>query len=245
MVQGLHAHLKVPQVCQTCLRAKQTRVSFAGTHPRSPHKLERVYNNLSGRFPVPSFSRCQYYITFVDDCTRMVWVYFLQTKDQAFESFCRFKAMAENQSDHRIKSLQTDGGGEYLSSQFADFLSANGIIHLVTPPYTPEANGVPERMNRTITEPARCMMKHAMAPEYLWAEAINTAATVCNFCPTKTLDDLTPYEAWTRRKPNVEHVSYGAVRHLSTFQRPWMRSWKPTQLTTPCRLRRSHLEEQL
>jgi len=40
-------------------------------------------------------------------------------------------------------------------------------------------------------------------PESLWAEAINTATYLRNRCATKSLDGITPFEAWTQHKPYV------------------------------------------
>ncbi|KYN16361.1 Copia protein [Trachymyrmex cornetzi] len=50
---------------------------------------------------------------------------------------------------------------------------------------------------------ARCIMLQANLPESLWAEAINTATFLRNRCTTKSLDGITPFEAWTQNKPYV------------------------------------------
>lgn len=52
----------------------------------------------------------------VDDYTRWMWVYVIKTKDQAQSVFKKFKAEAENMRGHRIKTLRTDRGGEFLST---------------------------------------------------------------------------------------------------------------------------------
>lgn len=43
----------------------------------------------------------------------------------------------KKQSDHKIKTLKIDGGGEYASNEFVKFCYQEGIIHEVVPPYTP------------------------------------------------------------------------------------------------------------
>ncbi|GAU20588.1 hypothetical protein TSUD_297610 [Trifolium subterraneum] len=48
---------------------------------------------------------------------------------EVFDVFKRFKAMAEKQSDHKLKVLKTDGGGEYVSNAFSEFCEARGIVH--------------------------------------------------------------------------------------------------------------------
>lgn len=97
-------------------------------------------------------------MTFVDDYCKMVFLYFLRQKSQALEIFTEFKNMIENQTDHKIKILRTDNGGEYVSNDFDKFCKNNGIIHQLSVPHTPQQNGVAERMNRTIVEKARCLL---------------------------------------------------------------------------------------
>ena len=69
----------------------------------------------------------RYYITFVDMFSHRTWIYFLQSKSEALKSFLLFKKQVENQFNTKIKSLQTDGGGEYRS--FTPILKISGIIH--------------------------------------------------------------------------------------------------------------------
>lgn len=72
--------------------------------------------------------------------------------------------------------------------------------------YTPPQNGVAERANRTLVEMARCMFLQADAPLSLWAEAINAATYIRNRCPTRALNEITPYEEWTDEKPYIEYM---------------------------------------
>lgn len=76
-----------------------------------------------------SIVRCKYLITFLDDYSRKVLVYFTRAKSDAFGVFKNFKAMIENQTDHKIKILRNDNGGEYESTDFRNFLNKNYIKH--------------------------------------------------------------------------------------------------------------------
>nr|GEY64474.1 hypothetical protein [Tanacetum cinerariifolium] len=57
-----------------------------------------------------------------------------------------FPNEVENQLGKTIKSLQSDQGGEYLSQEFLDHLRSRGIISQLTPPYTPQYNGLCSRV---------------------------------------------------------------------------------------------------
>ena len=63
-----------------------------------------------------------------------------------------------------LKTLHTDGGGEYVNDQFSTYLSIMGIERQVTVARTPQQNGVAERVNRTIMEAARSILHAAGLP---------------------------------------------------------------------------------
>ena len=113
----------------------------------------------------------EYFLTFVDDKTRYVWVYFLKYKDEAFQRFVEWKALLKKSSGHQVKVVRTDNGGEYTSTQFEDFLKADGIHHERTVPKTPERNGA--------------MLIDAKLPQQFWAEALSTAVYLKNRSATK------------------------------------------------------------
>lgn len=69
----------------------------------------------------------------------------------------------------------------------------------------PHQNGVTERKNRTVTEMAHTMLKEKNMPTEFWAEAVTTMVYIVNQSSTSMVENLTPYEALTRSRPNVEH----------------------------------------
>jgi len=201
-------HMCVPdEVCRECMECKQTRRKFKkGVPSKTSEKLELIHSDICGPLPVETAGGSKYFITFTDDYTRMLWVYCLQKKSEAFEVFVRFKSLVENQCGKQLKRLRVDGGGEFNSLEFKNFCAENGIAHEATPPYTPQHNGTAERRNRTLLNMVRCMLKSKGVPKYLWGEAVSTAAYVLNRSPTKKLDDITPEEAWSGQKPDVTHM---------------------------------------
>ena len=144
--------------CEHCILGKQKKVSFskAGKTLKA-EKLELVHTDVWGPAPVKSVGNSRYYVTFIDDSTRKVWVYFLKNKSDVFSVFKRWKTEVENQTGLKVKSLKSDNGGEYDSQEFKDFCSEHGIRMIKTIPGTPEQNGVAERMNKTLNEKMKCM----------------------------------------------------------------------------------------
>ena len=83
------------------------------------------------------------------------------------------KCWAEKQTGLQVKCLRSDGGGEYFSNEFTDFLREQGIKRQFTCRYTLQQNGVAERKNRHIAEVARALMNEKNMPHYFWAEAVS------------------------------------------------------------------------
>jgi hypothetical protein len=59
-----------------------------------------------------------YYVTFIDDKTRLTHLYFLKTKDKTFDAYKKYEAWVETQISKKIKVLNTDRGGEYQGKEF-------------------------------------------------------------------------------------------------------------------------------
>ncbi|KAL4364247.1 hypothetical protein GQ457_04G014290 [Hibiscus cannabinus] len=141
-------------------------------------------------------------------------VYFLKQKSEAFGAFKNFKALVEKESGFEIKSLRSDRGGEFTSNEFNDFCKANGIRRPLTVPRSPQQNGVAKRKNRTILNMARSMLKVKNMPKEFWVEAVSCAVYFSNRSPTKNVDNVTPQEAWSERKPSVRHILvFGSIAY--------------------------------
>ena len=104
----------------------------------------------------------------------------MKHKDEAFEKFKSFKALVENESDHRIKCLRSDRGGEFTLKEFFDFCEEHGIRREFSTTRTPQQNGVVERMNRTVQQMARAMMDESGTPATFWGEAKFAVVVILN-----------------------------------------------------------------
>jgi hypothetical protein len=203
-------------MCESCILGKQKKVSFlkGGRTPKSK-KLELVHTDLWGPSPIASLGGSWYYVTFIDDSSRKVWVYFLKNKSEVFEIFKKWRAMVETETDLKLKCLRSDNGGEYIDGGFKEFCAANGIRMEKTIPRTPQQNGVAERMNRTLNKRARSMRLHAGLPETFWADAVNTAAYLINRGPSVPLEFRIPEEVWSGKEVNLSYLKvFGCVSYV-------------------------------
>lgn len=127
----------------------------------------------------------------MDENSRKLWVYLIKNKDEVFKVFKRFKLIMENRSKKKVKTLRTDGGGEYTSKTFEESCNQNGIYHEVTTPYTLQHNCITERRNSNILDTARCMLKQKGMPNSLWG-VVNTDAYVLNRCLIRRFKNMVP-----------------------------------------------------
>ncbi|KAL8112467.1 hypothetical protein AgCh_019972 [Apium graveolens] len=177
---------------EPCVLGKQKRVTFAksGRTPKAK-KLELVHTDVYGPTTVASLGGSRYYVTFIDDSTRKVWVYFLKNKSDVFATFKKWKTEVENQTSLKVKSLMSDNGE------------------------TPQQNGVAERMNRTLNERAKSMRLPAGLPKMFWADAVSTTAYLINRGPSSPLGFKIPEEEWQEKEVNLSHLRvFGYVSYV-------------------------------
>ena len=203
--------------CEPCVKGKMHRLP----HPllkkiKSKEKLQLVYTDICGPMQTQSFGGSRYFITFTDDFSRYCKTYFLKQKNEALEKFKEFKQSIENESGLKIKALRSDRGGEYMSEEFQHYLKECGIKSEATAAYSPQQNGVAERLNRTLVEAARTMLTHASLSNAFWAEAVATTTYLRNRMVSTVLKNgKTPFQLWYGKKPDLKHLRvFGCVAYI-------------------------------
>ncbi|RVW56301.1 Retrovirus-related Pol polyprotein from transposon TNT 1-94 [Vitis vinifera] len=145
--------------CESCHFAKHHRSSLGPRlNKRAESLFELVHSDVWGPCPVTSQTGFRYFVTFVDDFSRMTWIYFMKNRSEVFSHFCAFSAEIKTQYDVSVKILRSDNGKEYVSNSFQNYMSHNGILHQTSCVDTPSQNGVAERKNRHLLETARALM---------------------------------------------------------------------------------------
>ena len=87
---------QVDDVCESCIAGKHHRDAIPKGDARSATKpAELIHADICGPMTIPSLNNNRYFIAFVDDISRMMWVYFIREKSEAFLAFKNFKAHVE------------------------------------------------------------------------------------------------------------------------------------------------------
>ncbi|KAL0419201.1 UNVERIFIED_CONTAM: Retrovirus-related Pol polyprotein from transposon TNT 1-94 [Sesamum radiatum] len=143
-------------------------------------------------------------------------------KCEVFAKFKLWKAEVENQIGRKIKYLRSDNGIEYIDSQFQKFFEEHGIQRHFSLRKTPQQNGVAERMNRSLTERARCLRLNARLPKSFWAEAVTMPCYLINRSPRASLGGKVAEEAYNlardgQRRTNVKPPSKLGYEDMVSF----------------------------
>lgn len=198
--------------CESCVLGKSTRKPFP-THTQSTKApMDLVHSDLCGPMQVESLGGARYVCMFTDDYSRYGKLYLLKRKDEVLSKFKEYVEYAKRLHEKGPKIFRSDNGGEYKSAEFDQFCKDQGIVRQFSNANTPQQNGVSERRNRTVMDPARCLLIQAGMSAGYWAEAVKTANHIRNQIPTPTTGGKSPHELWTGEKPDLSSLRvFGSV----------------------------------
>lgn len=154
----------LPSVCSSCMSGKMCRQPFSIKETRASSIFDKVHSDIWGLAPTKSLEGFRYYVSFIDEFSRFLWIFPVINKSDIFQVFVNFYSFVATQFNISIKCLQTDGGSEYMSNKFQAFLASKGIIHSVSCPYTPQQNCLAERKHRHLVEIAITLLTEPSVP---------------------------------------------------------------------------------
>ncbi|KAE8688597.1 hypothetical protein F3Y22_tig00110963pilonHSYRG00163 [Hibiscus syriacus] len=216
MLKGLpQLDVRTDTVCAGCQYGKAHQLPYDESKFKGKEPLKLVHSDVFGPVKQQSISGMRYMVTFIDDFSRYVWVFFMKEKSDTFSKFKEFRDSAEGEVGKKICCLRIDNGGEYRSNEFSQYLRECRIRHQYTCANTPQQNGVAERKNRHLAEICRSMLHAKNVSGRFWAEAMRTAAFVINRLPQPRLGFVSPFEKLWNIKPTVSYFRvFGCVCYV-------------------------------
>ncbi|KAL2251634.1 UNVERIFIED_CONTAM: Retrovirus-related Pol polyprotein from transposon TNT 1-94 [Sesamum indicum] len=197
----LHDKPTILNFCDECILGKQHKVSFPTSSYPVPTSskciLDYVHADVWGPANIGTHGGNKYFLSIIDNYSRKVFVFLMKQKSDVFEKFQSWKNLVENQTGFKLRALRTDNGLEFCNKQFSELCEKYGIKRHKTTPYTPQQNGVAERMNRTLLNKVRCLLISSGLPKTFWGEALLTAAYLINRSPSVPLFGNIPEKLWS------------------------------------------------
>ena len=182
--------------CESCVLAKNQRAPYYSQPYHTSRPFYLIHSDVWGPSKITTQFGKRWFVTFIDDHTRLCWVYLMHEKSEVPNIFKSFSQLVETQFDTKISILRSDNGTEYFNKNLNEFLTNKGIQHQSTCPNTPQQNGTAERKNKHLLEVARAIMFESNVPKYLWGDAVLTAAYLINRMPTRVLNYHTPLDTF-------------------------------------------------
>ena len=209
LVDGFNVNTNTPKPdCIACTEAKQSVEPFDQHTDKITEIGDLTHIDLWGKYSTVSIHGNKYYLLMVDDSSRYITTEFLKKKTEAADKIKNYITQLISHNK-KTKAIRIDRGREFLNQQLSAWCHEKGMNIEVTAPYSPSQNGVAERMNWTLVEISRAMLRGL--PEFLWEYAVNHSSYLRNRSYTKALHDQTPYQKWFNIKPNVSHLrEFGA-----------------------------------
>ena len=130
---GFHiSNISKTKYCEECVLSKSTRNEFTDhlSRNKATKLLERLHMDLA-------FINQQYILGILDEYSRKPFIYILNSKSETSQKAIDLINFMENQTNHRVKSIHSDNGSEFVNCTISEFCKAKGIKQTTSVPYTP------------------------------------------------------------------------------------------------------------
>ena len=209
IVDGMKISSKEKFDCETCVMSKQTLTKSGVMRKKVETVLELVHTDLAGPVEPMAKEGFRFAISFTDDYSGIIFVYFLKHKSDAVKALELF--LADSAPYGQVKRIRSDNGTEFTCKEFKGVLVKNQIRHETSAPYSPHQNGTAERGWRTLFEMARCLLLESKLPKNLWTFAVMASAYIRNRCYSQYIRQ-TSFFLFTDIQPNLNNMHvFGTV----------------------------------
>jgi hypothetical protein len=193
--------------CDPCQYAK-----FKELVSRDPLKipfncgnLEFFDSDIMGPFKTSGLKGERYIITFTCRVTRLVWLYSIKFKSEAYDKMVELFNLIKNQFNINIKYFMLDNAGEYKSEKWVDFTTQKGIKNLYSTRYIHAQNGISERLNLWLIERLIAIIREKQIPTFLWPNLVQAIIHIKNRTYNSIIKAI-PFTIVTNNKPNLDYI---------------------------------------
>ena len=121
--------------CNVCPLAKQRCLPYISLNKRCSSTFDLLHLDIWGPFSVGSVEGYKFFLTIVDDYSRVTWVYMLKNKSEVQKYIPDFFAFVKKQFGKEVKAIRSDNAPKLFLSNFYHSL---GVIHYRSCVETPQ-----------------------------------------------------------------------------------------------------------
>lgn len=202
--------------CPTCTQTRQTKPPAIGKLIDDAQDIT-LYMDICGPFQKETYCGKQYFMTMTTTPHRYTNVQLMRTRDEAVQNCYDFIAWLDRNAKESVERVHTDNAKKFI--EMKKTLRKVGISYTTTSAHTPESNGLAERMNRTLLDKVRALLKEAGMPDRFWGEAARHAAYLYNRSASRVLGMITPYESFFGKPPKIHNIRVFGIQAYSHIHR--------------------------
>ena len=197
-----------PFICDACEGANAKKTYNRSPQERATRSYQWIHTDMFGPITPEGFLQERYFFTFTCDKNRKTTVFTAKTRDEWFPHLRSYHNRAKTLTglERSTEKIRSDFGTELRSNKCDKWLQEEGIEFEPSAPYSQEQNGVAESTGRELMRIARAVIIAGSIPDYLWTEVMLAVTHIKDLRPTRALKGLSPYEADTGEKPNLDHL---------------------------------------
>ena len=180
--------------CSICLAARQSRLPFTPNYIKTSKAFDLLHIDIWDPYAHKTTSGCTFFLTIVDDFTRVTWLYLLKNKSDCFDMIKHLFAYIQNQFHMHVKVVRSDNAKELCADNMLKIYNDLGIEHQKSCRDTPQQNGVVERKHKHLLETTRALFFQSNLPHSFWGECIVCATYIINCLLLSYLQNVSPYE---------------------------------------------------
>ncbi|CAI7755753.1 unnamed protein product [Closterium sp. NIES-53] len=162
-----------------------------------------VHIDLCRPFGVAAKDGSMYFLLLKHRHTRFVRAVSVAKKSDMLREFEKWLVLVERQTKKSVLMLRSDRGGEFLRTEFTNFVDGKGIVHDLTCSDTQQQNGMAEWEMRTVVESVRMMLPHMGVQHHWWHLALQQAVWVLGAVDDAAGDDGAPAANWEEARPHA------------------------------------------
>ena len=172
--------------CDVCNLAKHKRSTFpTNNNKRSSEPFHLIHSDIWGPSHVPNISDTCWFVSCINDCTRVSYIFLLKHKFNVSFVLPNFHNMIKNQFGVTIKGFWSDNARDDFNQVLAPYFQHEGIIHELSCVNTSQQNGIVERKNDHLLDTTRTFLFQKHVPKSYWGEVVLTITHLTNQLPSR------------------------------------------------------------